>query len=152
MACSLCQKNPNAHSFINFGRKDDIAYWYSSPAAAEEKINTLETLEYLKLHLEEAKQDPQWIWVFDCTNMNTQNQTSISVIRGIVRSLSDEHADILKEFWIINANMWIRGLITLFSPFVNKRLIGKLVFVPNTGVEFISKLTGVSITSFPWKK
>ena len=70
----------------------------------------------------------------------------------LVKSLSAEHGDSLKEIWFVNPNMWIKTTIQLLRPFVHKKFLSKIVFIPDMGVEFITKLNGVRFFSIPWKK
>ena len=152
MSCAKCEQNPKAHSFQKFGQKDDVAYWYTAPVDAIEKIDSVEKYEALKKHMDIAKGDAHWIWVFNCTDMCTQHHTPLKFMQLLVKSLSTEHSDSLKEIWFINPNMWIRTTIQVLRPFVHKNFLSKISFVPNMGVEFITKLNGVHFSTIPWKK
>ena len=152
MSCPKCEQNPNTHSFLKFGQKDDMAYWYTAPVDAVETVDSLEKYEALKVHMEIVKADAQWIWVFNCTNMRAHHHTPLKFMQLLVKSLSAEHGDSLKEVWFVNPNMWIKTTIQLLRPFVHKKFLSKITFLPDMGVEFITKLNGVRYLSIPWKK
>jgi hypothetical protein len=152
MSCPKCEQTPNTHSFFKFGQKDDVAYWYTSPVDAVETVDSLEKYEALKVHMEIVKADVQWIWVFNCTNMRAHHHTPLKFMQLLVKSLSAEHGDSLKEIWFVNPNMWIKTTIQLLRPFVHKKFLSKITFIPDMGVEFITKLNGVRYLSIPWKK
>jgi len=151
MACPQCAKNQKSHSFTKFGQKEGTGYWYTAPAAAEEPINTVEKFTYFKAHMEQAKQDATWVWIFDCAGMKVKHYASIDFMRRLVKSMSEDHGPILKEVWFVNPNVWIRTSIKILKPFINKDLVSKISFVDDTGAEFISRLTGVRLSAAPWK-
>lgn len=152
MTCAKCEQFPNTHSFLKFGKKGEVAYWYTAPVDAIETIDSVEKYEALKAHMDIAKADTQWIWVFNCTNMRTHHHTPLKFMQLLVKSLSAEHGDSLKEIWFVNPNVWIKTTIQLLRPFVHKKILSKITFIPDMGAEFIIKLNGVHFSVIPWKK
>lgn len=150
MACPQCKINPRAHSFVKFGQKANTGYWYTGAGRAEELVDTPEKFGYFSLHMNEAKQDAHWIWVFDCRNMTTQHYSSIDFMKRLVGSLSNEHAGFLQEIWIVNPNIWMRAAVAIMSPFMNAELVSKISFIEDTGIEFQAKLGSVRLFSLPW--
>lgn len=150
MACPQCKVNPKAHSFVKFGQKENVGYWYTAAGRGEELVNTPEKFGFFSLHMSQAKQDAKWIWVFDCAGMSTRHYSSIDFMKRLVGSLSNEHADILNEIWIVNPNVWMRAAVMIMSPFMNARLVSKISFIEDTGVEFLYKLDKVRLFSLPW--
>lgn len=150
MACPQCALNRRAHSFIKFGQKQDIGYWYTAAGRGEELVNTPEKFGYFRLHMNEAKQDAHWIWIFDCGGMTTRHFTSIDFMKRLVGSLSNEHADLLNEIWIVNPTMLMRAAVAILSPFMNSKLVSKIVFIEDTGIEFQTRLDKVKLLSLPW--
>jgi hypothetical protein len=152
MVCPQCRINPLSHSFVKFGQKGAIGYWYTAAGEAEELVDTPEKFGFFRLHMNQAKQDAHWIWVFDCAGMTNRHYTSLDFMKRLVGALCDEHAEILDAIWIVNPNMWIRAAVMIMSPFMNKRLVEKISFVEDTGIGFLLRLTGVRILSSPWRK
>jgi len=137
---------------LKFGQKNDVAYWYTAPGDAEETIDNIEKYEGLKIHISATREDPYWIWVFNCTDMNTHHNTPLKFMQLLVKSLSTEHKDSLKEVWFVNPNVWIRTTIQVLRPFIHKNFLSKIIFIQDTGVDFLVKLSGVRLLSIPWKK
>jgi hypothetical protein len=151
MACPQCKANPKAHNFVKFGHKANTGYWYTAAARAEELVDTPEKFGYFSCHMNEAKQDAHWVWVFDCGGMTNRHYTSIDFMTRLVGSLSNDHANFLNEIWVINPNMWMRAAVALMSPFLNKKLVSKIFFIEDAGIEFLYKLQGVNLYALPWK-
>ena len=152
MSCPQCAVNPRSHSFIKIGQKADTGYWYTAAGKAEELVNTPEKFGFFRLHMNQAKQDANWIWIFDCEGMTSRHTSSIGFMKRLVGSLSNEHTNLLKEIWIIHPNMYMRAAVMLLSPFINKHLVSKIKFIDSTtDIEFVYYLTGVRLLSTPWK-
>ena len=150
MACPQCAVNPRAHSFIKFAQRDDTGYWYTGAGRADELVNTPEKFGFFRLHMNEAKQDAHWIWVFDCAGMGTRHYTSIDFMKRLVGALSNEHVEILTAIWILNPNVWIRAAVALMSPFLNARLVSKIIFLEST-TDFLCRVMDARIFATPWK-
>jgi hypothetical protein len=82
--------------------------------------------------------------------MTNRHFTSIDFMKRLVGSLSNEHADLLNEIWIVNPNMFMRAAVTIMSPFMNSKLVSKIAFIEDTGIEFQARLDMVKLLSLPW--
>lgn len=123
MACSLCQTDPNAHSFIFCGTThDNVAIYYTSPSRTSQYS---EDVSLFKLHLDQTKGEP-WIWVFDCNGSNIKTPSSLKFPLSILNILTQEHKDTLKGIYILRPNMWFYGMMALVKTFVRSDLMKKV--------------------------
>lgn len=63
------------------------------------------------LYLSELRKGP-WIWFFDCADLNALDMQFVKRIATVLR---EEHATALIQVWILNCNVWMRGILRLFG-------------------------------------
>jgi hypothetical protein len=126
--CPACRQNPRSHSFEHLATlaSDGTRIFYTAPALAEEAESPAK-LENMRIHLANARSTP-WIWILDCSNMETKHTSSMEFVYGIAKTLTGEHEGILRHIVILNGNVWIRCAVAALRMFVRADLVKKLVF------------------------
>ena len=126
--CPACRQNPRSHSFEHLATlaSDGTRIFYTAPALAEEAESPTK-LENMRIHLANARSTP-WIWVLDCSNMETKHTSSMEFVYGIAKTLTGEHDGILRYIIVLNGNVWIRCAVAALRLFVRADLVKKLVF------------------------
>ncbi len=151
MTCPRCQILPNAHSFVNFARVNDIELFYTSPARALDYKETGETFAYYKIHIDTAK-DKKWIWIVDCEGMQMKHYSSIELIKKLIQMLLNEHKGQLQSIWIIHPNTWIKTAVTLMKPFLKKETLEKIQVINGDKLELYLDLEkrGIKGNALAW--
>ena len=148
MTCPRCQIVPDAHSFNFFGSINEVKYYYTSPARARDTKETPETLNYYKIHINQAKTS-KWVWVIDCAGMKMKHYSSIEIIKSMIKLLLDEHKGILIKICIIHPNSWIKGAITIMRPFLKKETLDKINVIEGEKMELLTGLEKLGIKGQP---
>jgi hypothetical protein len=103
--------------------------FYTAPALSEELDGPTKALN-LKFHLDDARMT-KWMWVIDCSKMQTKHSSSLEFIRAIADILHREHSGILQNIIVLNANVWVRWVASMAKTFVNSDVLKCLVFSDN---------------------
>jgi len=56
-----------------------------------------------------------WIWVVDCAGVKLEQLLNIRLAQRIAELLRAEHADRLRDTWIMHMNGWLRSILSLFK-------------------------------------
>ena len=150
--CTKCKSNPKMHNFIKFGSMNGTALYYTSPVKSQEIIDTPEKFVYFKAHLNQAKAEGKWIWIFDCSDMQTEHFVSIDFSKNLLKEISEHHLDSLMGLWVIHPNTWMRTSISVVTPLFKKEVISKIKVIEGTRLELISNLQkeGIVDSALEW--
>jgi hypothetical protein len=129
MVCLRCSSNPTSHSFRAHDFIQGITYYYTAPVEATVRINTDEAYAEFKEHLDGARQDHRWTWIFDCSGMTLEHYASVNFLRNLVYTLVQEHDQALQEILILHPSFWIRSAVWMVWPLMNSNLHGKIHFI-----------------------
>lgn len=142
MTCYRCCDNPSSHSFRSYDFIQGITYYYTAPVEATVRINTDEAYAEFKTHLDGARQDGRWIWLFDCSGMTLEHYSSVNFLRNLVHTLVEEHDQALQEVIILHPSFWIRSAVWMMWPLMNANLHQKIRFLEtkkDLDVELLGK-------------
>jgi hypothetical protein len=124
--CEKCQENPKSHTFVPLGTSTDgVAYYYTNPGLSQIKSSAPDFMVYYKKHLDQARIG-QWIWIFDCGQMQLADYASFSFVRELNRIFLDEHSEVLKKILVIHPNIWVKMTIGLLHRFFKNPLLPKI--------------------------
>jgi hypothetical protein len=128
--CPACKINPRSHSFEHIATAPNgLRIFYTAPALSEEP-ETPAKVRNLKIHMDGARLT-KWVWVLDCSKMESRHSSSLDFIREISDILSREHSDTLQTIVVLNATLWVRWLAAAARAFVQSDLLEKVVFPDN---------------------
>ena len=114
--CPACRVNPKSHSFDHIATTPNgTRIFYTAPVLSEEP-ETPQKVVNLKIHLSEALATP-WVWVMDCSKMQSRHRSSLHFIRVISDVLSKEHMGVLQNIVILNADVWVQWIGTVIQTF-----------------------------------
>ena len=129
MSCHQCAYNPTSHSFEPYDLIQGIHYYYTAPVLATVRINTDEAYAEFKTHLDQARQDGRWTWIFDCSGMTLDHYASVNFLQNLVHTLVQEHDQALQEVLILHPSFWIRSAVWAVWPIMNANLHRKIRFM-----------------------
>jgi len=144
--CSKCKINPKTHHFVKFGSLNGMSLYYTSPVKSLEIIDNPEKFVYFKAHLEQAKAEGKWIWIFDCADMRNEHFVSIDFTKNLFKEISENQLNSLMGIWVIHPNTWMRTSISVVTPLFKKEVISKIKVVEGNRLELISNLEKLGIT------
>ena len=129
MTCLRCAYNPTSHSFESYDLIQRTHYYYTAPVRATVHINTDEAYAEFKTHLDQARQDGRWTWIFDCSGMTLEHYASVNFLQNLVHTLVQEHDQALQEILILHPSFWIRSAVWAMWPIMNATLHRKIRFM-----------------------
>jgi len=138
MPCSKCLEKPNYHSFVKFGRANNVNLFYTAPAKTEDYNRDGTKLANILLHIEEGTEQKPWIWVVDCGNMKMKHYTEVSFNSSLIKALGNNPQ--LQAIWIIRSNMWIRTTATLLKATMKSEVLRRIEYIDKTGIELFDSL------------
>jgi hypothetical protein len=138
MACPKCAVNPAAHSFHSIGAAP-LRLFYTAPAKATEILRSHADFLTFKTHLDTTRGSP-WVWLFDCKGMTTKHFLPLSVCKELMQVFVAEHGDTLHGIWVLNPNVWFRGMIGMMRPFFKRGILDKIHFLDGDTLEVIVSL------------
>jgi len=142
MTCVRCAQNLTSHSFEPYDMIQGIAYYYTAPVQATVRINTDEAYAEFKTHLDGARRENRWTWIFDCSGMTLEHYASVNFLRNLVHTLVLEHDQALQEVLILHPSFWIRSAVWAMWPLMNANLHQKIRFLEtkrDLDVELLGK-------------
>ena len=140
MPCTKCEKNPDAHSFINLGKTPSgIRVFYTCPAKAKDYVDEERFVEYFAAHLEEVEKEP-WIWIFDCQGFTQKHMSSLHTGKGLIRVLDENHKDVLQAIYMIHEAWHFHALFSMLKPFIKKEARKKTFQLTGSTLEILVKL------------
>jgi hypothetical protein len=101
--------------FIPIGTLADAVIYYT-PIRQIKQMGTEADFTAFKQQLD-AITGP-WIWVVDCAGVKLEQLLNIRLAQRIATLLRAEHADRLKDTWIMQMNGWLRSVLSLFKAAV----------------------------------
>ena len=131
MTCPNC----GLHSFVIFGKINDVNLVYSSTAKSKE---TPQDLTIYKKHFAAIK--GRWLWFIDFDGMQAKHYTSISFTRELVDLITNEQLDRLDGMYIINPNGWIRMTMKTMSAMLPKNFREKLRLFETSGTGLLLEI------------
>ena len=141
MSCSKCAVEPGAHCFLPIGRLGDATVFYTSPARARVVgLETEESLQDIRHHLNAALPCGKWILLLDCFRMKTQHQTSQEYTDKILSFLTTDHKDALEHMLVIHPNIWIKLFFKVLKPFYTDELLNKMKMIDGKGDALLQKM------------
>ena len=144
MACELCVKDPNSHSFSALSPVNDIKVFYTAPARALDRDHP-EKLEFFRKHLVLARNKP-WIWIFDCGEMAMQHYAPINFTLGLSKILEEEHGDVLQSILVIRPNWFTRCTLNILKAILPNKTLEKVVIIPEVNpMPALSTQHGLSL-------
>ena len=128
--CPACKVNPKSHSFDHIANAPNgMRIFYTAPALSEE-LDGPTKARNMKFHLDDAR-TTKWVWVIDCSKMESKHSSSLEFIRYIADVLHREHVGILQHLIVLNSNMWVRWVASVAGTFVDSEVLKCLVFSHN---------------------
>jgi hypothetical protein len=137
MPCNKCQLRPGYHSFEFIGFHNNTNLFYSSPAKGEDYNEGEERLKNIKIHIDEQTTGKPWTLIVDCNNMTTKHYTDVSFNINLLKYIIANND--LISIWIIQPNVWIKGIITLFQKTTNSPFIKKIHYFNEPGIALYNK-------------
>jgi hypothetical protein len=137
MPCNKCQLRPGYHSFEFIGFHNNTNLFYSSPAKGEDYNEGEERLKNIKIHIDEQTTGKPWTLIVDCNNMTTKHYTDVSFNINLLKYIIGNND--LISIWIIQPNVWIKGIITLFQKTTKSLFIKKIHYFNEPGIALYNK-------------
>jgi hypothetical protein len=144
MPCPKCLKQKGYHSYIHFGKLNEINLFYTAPAKSLDKDEDGTKLENIILHVHEETGQKPWIWVLDCGNMTFEHYTEMHFNRGIVDLISTDPW--LKEVWIVRSNLWIQTTVAFFQTFSYAKIFSNIFYID----DYFLRLRGLDAPTTNW--
>ncbi len=98
--------------FTPIGTLGDATIYYT-PIRQVKQIGTEADFADFKKQLDTIT--GSWIWVVDCAGVKLEQLLNIRLAQRIATLLRAEHADRLKDSWIMHMNGWLRSVLSLFK-------------------------------------
>jgi hypothetical protein len=137
MPCNKCQLRPGYHSFEFIGSHNNTNLFYTSPAKAHDHNEGEDKLKNIKIHIDEQTAGKPWTLILDCNNMTTKHYTDVSLNINLLKYIvADKY---FNGIWIIQPNVWIKGIITLLQKTSNSPFIKKIHYFNEPGVALYNK-------------
>lgn len=135
--CDKCYKNPGAHS-IRIIKDGEIPILYTKIAEAREYSDTTGILQHYR-NLLRLLGDKEWIWVFDCDNLEMKHCFEISTSRGIINLIRENGKN--KKIYVINSNMFLTIILDSCKLFLDSSISDKMeIFGKSEYRQFINNL------------
>jgi hypothetical protein len=138
-ACPACIKEPNTHSFTEFGSKDGTKLFYTAPARSNPSETCEVRLANFKHHLDQTKGSP-WIWIFDFADMESKHHTSIKFTTGLAKLLIEEHETNLKEILLVRMNPWAMFILNMLKTLFTSPIFSRIRFIDGETLELYMNL------------
>ena len=126
--CDKCYRNPGAHS-IRIIKDGEIPILYTKIAEAKEYDDTSGILQHYR-NLLRLLGDKEWIWVFDCDNLELKHCFEIRTSRGIIDLLLENGKN--KKIYVINSNMFLTIILNSCKFFLNNTISDKMEIFNHT--------------------
>lgn len=137
MPCQKCQLRPGYHSFEEIGTQNNVSLFYTSPAKAHDYNEGEEKLSNIKIHINEQTSGKPWTLILDCNNMTTKHYTDVSLNINLLKHIiNDKH---FNGIWIIQPNIWIKGIISILQKTSNSPFIKKIHYFNEPGIALYNK-------------
>jgi len=115
--------------------------FYTSPARAKVVgLETEESLQDIRHHLDAGLSCGKWILLLDCFRMKTQHQTSQEYTDKILSILTTGHKDVLENVMVIHPNIWIKLFFKVLKPFYADELLNKMKMIDGKGDVLLQKM------------
>ena len=137
MPCNKCQLRPGYHSFEFISKQNNINLFYTSPAKAQDYNEGEEKLKNIKIHIDEQTGGQPWTLILDCNNMKTKHYTDVSININIIKYILSNKD--FSSIWIIQPNVWIKGIITLLQKTSNFSFLKKIHYFNDPGIALYNK-------------
>ena len=125
--CSICDANPNSHSFEKIDQIDDVAIFYSCPG----KIVNEESSNVVK-HYQDTLDEymtEKWTWIIDSKSYKLKQSLHTNSAMKIIRLISrPEYLDKLQNIIIVKANNQFKTIINILWLFLSKNIKEKIQF------------------------
>ena len=129
--CDKCYRNPGTHS-IRIIKDGEIPILYTKIAEAKEYDDTSGILQHYR-NLLRLLGDKEWIWVFDCDNLELKHCFEIRTSRGIIDLLLENGKN--KKIYIMNSNMFLTIILDSCKFFLNNTISDKIEIFNHTDYE-----------------
>ena len=150
MSCQKCLIYPNYHSFVNFGVQGTTRLFYTSPARATDTNKDGTKLENFKKHLLDTKGEP-WIWFLDCNGMTAKDYANINFCMDLLKTLSTQYSDTLKDIIFINPNIWVKTTVATCKKMSTSKIFDKVKMLEGSPLELFLMYEKLSIPQAPLK-
>ena len=134
--CKACATDPTTHSFRLVGRSDYRDIYYTSPAKATGREPDAIKIVNFKHHLDQVKEH-KWVWIFDCSDMQIKHYSSLEFVGKLARILSEEHVHSLDKIFVVNPNLWMRGLLAFMKTVSASQLLKKTHVIEGSNFDML---------------
>ena len=137
--CTICQIDPNAHSFHRIWTENPtINLYYSCPAKATKYFESAGVIEHFRVHLSENGQHP-WAYILDCKGYTLAHTKQINTSITLVNMVKDKYIGSLKKVWIINYSWQFQIIMNILLALLPED-IKRIVELTDKSVEKIQSL------------
>jgi hypothetical protein len=123
--CNKCLLNPNSHSFriLNCSDTTNNPVLYTKIADAENYNDTDGILNHYR-ELLNLLENREWIWIFDCNDLEIKHCFEIKTSLGIIDILQKNNKN--KQILIINSNIFLTIIINSIKLFMDNSISDKI--------------------------
>ena len=123
--CNKCLLNSNSHSFriLNSSDTTNNAVLYTKIADAENYDDTDGILNHYR-ELLNLLDNREWIWIFDCDDLEIKHCFEIKTSLGIIDILQKNNKN--KQILIINSNIFLTIIINSIKLFMDNSISDKI--------------------------
>lgn len=120
--CSVCEKEPDSHSFYLLHEVNGHGVFYSCDAEATDD-NTDNIFDHINGVLADFHSTPgkTWEWIFDGKDYKMNLNSMVLGIK--ILSVFNTYRSGLKKLNIINPNDFIRTMFNMMTPFMDQKMI-----------------------------
>lgn len=137
MECGSCKSDPEFHSFRFLARiPNGDAVYYTCPASGKQRSMKEENIPDYIAHMDSASSS-SWIWVFDCSGLQSYQIPSYTVIHKFVSLIQERYKFVLKSVVFVNMNWKMEMILSVARNFM-KDETKKRLLVFNSRMELLS--------------
>lgn len=153
--CSICDREPTSHSFINIPQEGPILLFYSCPALAKKYRDREGIINHFDKTLEHYQCDRRpWKWIFDAHDFGFAHAMEIQTAIGLADLINQKYSHFLCAVHIVNPNWLVRISLNLVYPLLKER-VQRIVRVLESPVDFkedesgglLSRVTSMDFSS-----
>ena len=141
--CDKCYKNLGTHS-IRIIKDGEIPILYTKIAEAREYSDMTGILQHYR-NLLRLLGDKEWIWFFDCDNLEMKHCFEIGTSRGIIDLIRENGKN--KKIYVINSNMFLTIILDSCKLFLDSSIRDRMeIFSKSEYKQFINNFIKILIT------